>query len=182
MAIYVFCGPPLHGKTTISKIVSAKTKIPCLDMDNDLRAMIFGNPGVVPDFTAPKHDKDTRIAYKGLLALAEIFLSEGDDLIICAGFIRPSRQKLLYDFYALHGRYMKIIQCRLVNETEAEVVCRLEVRARTPGYAGGLRSLDQYLAGRLQWAPLELPHQILETSPPRTAEECADEAIKLLGM
>lgn len=182
MAIYVITGPPLHGKTSIAKLVSAKTGIYSLDMDDDVRMALFGNPGVVPDFMATKHDKDTEICYKVLLATAEAFLSVGRDIIISAGFIRPNRQKLLYEFYERHGGSMKIIQCRMVQEIEQEVLRRLELRAKTPSYAGGLRSLDQYKAGSLQWTRLELPHQILDTSPPKNEEQCADEARTLLGI
>ena len=180
--IYVFCGMPLAGKSTITKIVSSKTGVKRLDKDEHIRELLFGNPGSVDDTLSGNFDQESQACYRTLFYLANEFLAVGRHLIISAPFVRKKNQDLLYTYRYQHPLMAKIIECEIFDRTEEEVVERLAARNSDPAYAGGLRTLEEYRKLKVSRSPLACPRYRLNTSSPKTAEICADEVIRVFEL
>lgn len=174
---YVFSGAPLQGKSCIAKIIRDRLCIPSWDIDDLFRQTLFGNPGAVTDSLNGKHDADTTICYRAMLGAAAGCLEVNRDVIITATFMRGKRQELLYKFMEQYPKQVEIVNCCMLTPTEDEILRRLERRNQDPLYAGGVRTLDEYLKVMQAIEPLQVPYYLLDTSPPKTVEGAVAELI-----
>jgi predicted kinase len=134
MAIYVFTGVPLHGKTTIARIISARLGVTLVDRD-DIFEFLFGNPGVATNTLAGMHGLKTSLCHYLLLAIGILYILMGKEIILVGVFTRPKRQASLTWLCKWFRRKVKIVCCYLDSSDEDEIQRRLELRNQDPSYA-----------------------------------------------
>lgn len=177
--VIVLCGLPLHGKTTIGKLLSKRLDRRFLDVDDNVRYPIFGVAQQEQDTLTGINDLEMGMSYEILLFAADKCLELGKNVIIAAPFIRAKRQKLLAKFYKAHPTQVKIFFCNLSIDNDNEIERRLQKRVAN-GYIGALTTFSEYQKIKTASESLFLSHWIIDTSPPKNPEECVEEIINYL--
>lgn len=196
--IIVVCGHPASGKTAITKLLAERLnaghtnpvepRVHFVDND-DVRKTCVGTPYPYPQESRTLLAKDKAEmsgVYKFLFCIAEWHLAERRSLILTASFSRKAYWINFLRILEAHrtearalrgkGASLKIVQCILRNDAKEEVEKRLT--GRSAEYSGSLNSLPHYLEVKARYEPIEFPHLEVDTSPPKTPEECAEQALQ----
>lgn len=196
--LIVVCGHPASGKTTIAKLLEKRLnaghkdplepKVHLADND-DVRKTCVGTPYPYPHESKGLFEKDRAEMggmYKFLFCIAEWHLAERRSLILTASFSRRAYWMNLLRILEAHriearaskerNTPFRIIQCVLKNDTREEVERRLT--ARSANYSGSLNSFPHYLEVKGRYERIEFPHLEVDTSPPKTPEECVEQALR----
>lgn len=180
--LVVICGWPVSGKDTIASLIQSQLGIHWVDIDK-VRHLCIGLPYPHPDESEELMEKDgleMRRAYQLLLYNADLHLSDGRSLMITATFSRKSGQDELATIMAKYPwATLKVVQCLPMNDSQEEIERRL-ARGFGGGYVGGVNSYNRYLKVKNRYDRIKLDHLEIDTSPPNTPEECAQEALRYI--
>ncbi len=180
-----FCGLPFSGKTTIATIAARMLQqqypsIRIIDID-ETRRLFMGIPNPHPEESSDAEKKDVAQmseAWNSLFFWMERALIREWPYIYTATLSSQKwgqdRLRSIYEQYP--GANVRVIWCRLVDDSEKEIKRRLS-RGFGHGYVGGTNSYERYLVLRERYNPITIPHHALDTSSSRTPEECAKEAV-----
>ena len=119
------------------------------------------------------------MAYRIMLCAADENLKAGRSVIVTATFSRKIYQQMVNDLLAKHtDAQLRAIWCLPKNDSDEEIERRLSRGFGDGGYVGGVNSLARYNQTKDRYEAIELfPALQLDTSPPNTAESCAEQAL-----
>ena len=131
--LVILAGLPLSGKTTLGDELEKQTGIKFCDSDR-LRGQITGHP------TRAEYDrrmslgkegiaiqaKDMQIAYECLRLNAGVMLEAGRPIIVAATYSRKISQEFLREIAVKYNAKVRVILCRLGNDTEEVVRGRMK--------------------------------------------------------
>lgn len=152
--LIVIAGPPLAGKTTLGRCLKENTKIHYCDSDN-LRAVAFGVPTHEeyeerwknPEHAAKLIGQDMILAYRLLHEVANLSLEAQRSLIISAAYSSKASQQFLKDLVEKHKANLRLIVCKIKNETREEIEHRMR-RDDDSEFVYGLRTWEDYQTKR----------------------------------
>ncbi len=172
-------GLPLAGKTTLGRLLSAKTGIHYVDIDDGpahCALPMADDPYSTPEKTAVENAR-MDILYEVLHATALAHISVGHSLIISATYRTADRRGQLLETIE-HGNDFEFLLCRMDDTTE-EVARRVDLRTASKEI-GGCRSVEQYFKLRPLWTKPDFPHRVIDTTQgPHVALEQALRVLEL---
>lgn len=185
--VVVIAGLPAVGKSTLAGALSRALAIRHLDIDDNIRLPVFGQPHP-NSYTDPELMAQGRAemgqSYDLLLHAIEAHLNLGRSIIATATFSRELARRNLCSVMERHPETrLRIIWCHTRREEAElpEIERRLAARTFGVDYFGGCNTLAHYLADRARYPEMNLPHLELDTFPPHTVEEYTERAIKYVS-
>lgn len=179
--IVAFIGPPLHGKTTLGRIVAGKLGIKFVDHEVHCRVPFFGSGHPDPD-AAPEVRTAFNImqaaSYDILFAAAGAYRDLGLPLVVAATFVSGRSQGNLAKLAAERpAAQLKCFWCFSHADDDDAVRERLAGRTFGEDYFGGVNDLGSYRAQKERWAaPPSLPHCMIDTFS-NSVDTCVREAL-----
>lgn len=185
--VVAIAGLPAVGKGTLAEALSRALNIRHLDIDDNIRLPVFGQPHP-NSYTDPELMAQGRAemgqSYDLLFHAVEAHLNLGRSVIATATFSRELARKNLYVVMERHPEArLRVIWCRTRREEVElpEIERRLQARSFGVNYFGGCNTLAHYLADKQRYPDMDLPHLELDTFPPHTVEECTSRAIEYVS-
>jgi hypothetical protein len=182
----VFCGWSLAGKSTVAGIVAAALDIRLIDIDRNIRYPVFGMPHPYPDASDELMRRDAEEmmgSYELLWHAAEIHIRLQRSVIVCCTLSREAYQTDLEGISQRNPEAnLKIVRCIPQNDDQAEILRRLNNPDRSFGENcfSSVNSYEGYLRVKNRYQAIRLPHFEINTSPPHTAETCAQRALEYI--
>ena len=168
--IILLCGLPLSGKTTLGKKLSARLKIPFLDID-EIRHALFQNP---PEEMESEQDRfQMEVSYKALFYIIEVLTKLGHSFIIAAIFSREERQKRAIEILGIET---KVVHCFAPEQVIKRRIIEREERRNS---FSGCRTWEHYKADQERYQIFPSPRLDLDTS--QSAKECLRKIIRFVG-
>jgi len=183
--LIVVCGWPLSGKDTIARLLQKSLgNIQWRDMD-DIRGLLSGLPEPYPEQSPEllNRDRETAdMAYRQLFKYIDYKLWVNHSVIATLTLTRESTRKGLLAVYEKHPKAnLKIVRCAPKNDSREEIEKRLASRKFGVNYFGSTNSYERYLERKRSYEPMDnLPHIEIDTSPPHTPDESAEEALRYI--
>ncbi len=156
-AIIVVCGLAGSGKSTIARILGARTGYQIFNSDV-IRKQLAGLPStshLQDEYgTGLYSDSVNALTYDCLLKQAECSLKAGEGAIVDATFKDPEHRRLVIEMSSRTGVPVLFVECRASEETTFR---RLQERQQRPGEVSDA-TVAVYLRQRKEFAPLtEIP-------------------------
>lgn len=179
----VVCGSPMAGKSSVAMELAKKLGVHHLDIDENIRLPIFGRPHPHPEESEELKridDMQMRKSYDLFFEVMDVYMGAlKQSLIVTATFSSKifGQDRVGAIIEKNQDSRLKVIWCRVLNDAEAEIKRRLSTRQFGINYFGATNSYERwkFLEGR--YNPIELPHLLLDTSPPNTVQSCAESAL-----
>ena len=178
--ILFITGIPGAGKTTLAKIVAKMLGCPHIDIDDHIRKLL-GRVDTSVNTHSGINKEIGKLGHKMLFEVAEFWATfrPTDQVIFTVPMIVSIRQELLGDFCQRFQNQTQVVTLTLDHDTDEEVARRLADR-KALGYVGGVDTIGEYRRVKDCMVPMSVPHTIVDTSPPRSIEICAQEVLGLL--
>ncbi|MDP3727538.1 MAG: AAA family ATPase [bacterium] len=179
--IIAFLGPPLHGKTTLGRIVAGELGVKFVDHETHCRVPFFGpghpDPDAAPEVRAAFNVMQAA-SYDILFAVAGAHLDLARPLVVAATFVSGRSQGNLAKLAAARpSAQLRCFWCFSDADDDEAVEKRLAGRTFGQDYFGGVNDLGSYRAQKARWlAPPSLPHRVLDTFG-APVDACVEEAL-----
>jgi aminoglycoside phosphotransferase family enzyme/predicted kinase len=182
VGVIIVCGLAGSGKSTIARIVGARTGYQVLNSDT-VRKQLAGVPissHSAPDYGEGLYSESFNArTYDCLLKRAEECLQSGIGVIVDATFKNQQHRQQFLELSSRECLPVLFVECRASEETTLQ---RLKNRPQQPGEVSDA-TVGVYLRQRYEFAPLrEIPdskRMILSTED--DPEECAQQVLDCLG-
>jgi predicted kinase len=146
--LYLICGLPGVGKSTVSKEIEKLTGAVLLRTD-EIRKLIFKTP----EYTKEEKEK----VYDALFRTAESLLRLGKDVILDATFYKESLRKEALSFVKKAGAPYKIVEV-VCDEKLMPVIMKKRKREFSDA------DYDVYRKVKAQWEPVSEEHEVVDTT------------------
>jgi predicted kinase len=118
--LLVVCGMVASGKSTVARLLSARTGFPAIDSDRVRKKLA----GISPTTRAPENYRNgiysnefTRLTYDSLFKKAEDQLAKGHGIIIDATFGNPKQRRSFTDLASRFNVPLLFLECRADEDT-----------------------------------------------------------------
>lgn len=172
-AIFV-CGVPGSGKTTIGRELGKRLGCRSFDVDEDVGTPLFPPLEAGNTIVAFNNFRNGKV-HEALFAIADAWVTKGETIVVMVPMIREVRQPFLEAFCKDHPD-TKIFLCMMEDREEA--IRRMQARG---GHRGGVDTIEEWENVRASAVPIPLPHVKISTAPPKTVEQCVEEALASIG-
>jgi Shikimate kinase len=168
------------GKTTIGKRLAYTLSCQHIDIDNDIRKLL-GRVDPAVNTHSGTNKEIGRLGHQILFEVAGFWATyrSGERIVFSIPMIMPNRQELLQKFCERFPGQIQIIVLTLENDTDEEIARRFNKRI-AEGYVGGVNTLMEYRRVKSIATPMPLPHTVIDTSLPRSIEECTNKAFDIV--
>jgi aminoglycoside phosphotransferase family enzyme/predicted kinase len=155
--LLVVCGLVATGKSTVARLLSARTGFPVFDSDQVRKKLagIAPNSRAREDYQKGIYTKDfTQRTYENVLKAADGRLAEGQGVIIDATFADPQHRRLVTELASRHKVPLLFVECRADENTIRQRLTDRQKDEHEPSDATGV----VYERMRTEFRPLsEIP-------------------------
>lgn len=170
--IFLFCGLPLSGKSTLAKELAGRLRLPFIDIDN-IRHSLFQNPQ--EEMEREKDREQVAVSYRVLFLMTEYLIKLGHSLVITATFSREGYHQEIISISERNKVPIKAIYCFAPDEVIKERLIQREINKDS---FSTCRTWEHYVADKARYKFIPLP--LLEIDTSEAMEENLEKLISFL--